>query len=149
MLRSVLMAASLAAVSAPAFAQTNDFVAFDVSQAQSLAEQLVVCDRARLLQNPPDPDASRTYVRVDNHRFDLALPPDFTRPSGWYDYNIERAYDRLRHRGLVTRAEVDAAQLKYEYPRLRRTQQPTVSERRFLQRQSSACTVVLRNAGRG
>lgn len=152
MMKPVLIAAALAAAApalpSAAFAQTNDFAMYDVSQAETLAEKLVVCDRARLFENPPNPDAIRTYVKVDPSRFELALPPDFTRPSGWYDYDIERTYDRLRHRGLVTRAEVDAAQAKYEAPLLRRTELPTVSERNFLRRQSDACTTVLREARR-
>lgn len=147
-MKAVLFASCLAAAATPVLAQTNDFTAFDVTGAGTLAEKLVVCDRTRLLQNPPDPDASRVYVRVDANRYDLALPPDFTRPSGWYDYDIERAYDALRRRGLVTRAEVTAAQMRFESPRLTRGDRPTVSERGYLRRQSALCTDVLRDARR-
>ena len=149
MLKAVLIAAGLAAAAAPALAQDNDFAAFDLSRAETLAEKLVVCDRARLFVNPPDPNADRAYVRVDASRFELALPPDFTRASGWYDEDVERAYAHLRRRGLVTRAEVDAAQDRFQAPRLRRMDSPSVGERSFLRRQSTACESVIRDARRG
>ena len=98
--------------------------------------------------NPPDRDAQFAYVRVDNDRFDLALPPDFTRPSGWYDYDLEQAYDRLRARGLVDREDVRAAREAYRMDLPTRAQRPTISERRFLQAQSTACTQLVREASR-
>ncbi len=154
MLRSILAAAGLAAAVLPAlassaWAQTNDFARFDVAQGRTLGEKLVICDRARLLSNPPSRDAQRVYVRVDNQRFDLALPPDFTRPSGWYDYDLERAYDRLRARGLVDREDVRGAQETYRTPLLSRAERPSVSERRFLRTQAEACTRLVRDALRG
>ena len=150
MFKFVLTAAALAAstLATPLAAQTNDFARFDVSQGRTLGEQLVICDRARLLINPPSRDAQVTYVRVDNQRFDLALPPDFTRASGWYDYDLERAYDRLRARGLVDRRDVDAAREIYRAPLLTRAERPTVSEQRFLRNQSAACTRLVREASR-
>lgn len=146
MLKAIMIAAGLAAASAPVSAQTNDFARFDVSAGRTLGEQLVICDRARLLSNPPSRDAQRAYVRVDNDRFDLALPPDFTRPSGWYDYDLEKAYDRLRGRGLVDREDVRAARLAYETPLLSRAERPTVAERRFLRAQSSQCSQLIQDA---
>ena len=150
MLKSVLTAAAVAAsvLGSPAAAQTNDFARLDVAQGRSLGEKLVICDRARLMINPPDRGAQFAYVRVDNDRFDLALPPDFTRPSGWYDYDLEQAYDRLRARGLVDREDVRAARETYRMDLPTRAQRPTISERRFLQAQSTACTQLVREASR-
>lgn len=149
MIKPVLLAAAVAAVAAaaaPALAQINDFARFDVSQGRSLGEQLVICDRAKLLSNPPSRDAQRTYVRVDNDRYDLALPPDFTRPSGWYDYDLERAFDRLRGRGLVDREDVRAARIAYTVDLPSRTARPSVAERRFLQAQVQTCRGLVRDA---
>lgn len=144
MFKPILIAAALAAAAAPAAAQTNDFTRFDVARGRSLGEQLVICDRAKLLSNPPSRDAQRVYVRVDNSRYDLALPPDFTRPSGWYDYELERAYDRLRSRGLVAREDVHAAREAYPLPELAFSQRPSVSERRFLRQQTEVCGRIIR-----
>jgi hypothetical protein len=148
MLKPLLIAAAMAAGASPAAARTNDFAQYDVSRAATLGEQLVMCDRAKLLSNPPSRDALRAYVRVDNSRFDLALPPDFTRPSGWYDYDLEQAYDRLRGRGLVNREDVRAARARYEVPLLSRAERPSVSERRFLRAQSSHCRRIIQDASR-
>jgi hypothetical protein len=148
MLKPVLIAAALAAGASPAAAQTNDFAEFDVARGATLGEQLVICDRAKLLSNPPSKDALRAYVRVDNSRFEPALPPDFTRPSGWYDYDLERAYDRLRARGLVDREDVRAAQARYQAPLLGRTERPSVGERRFLRAQTSLCRRLIQDASR-
>jgi hypothetical protein len=148
MLKPFLLAAVLAASASSATAQTNDFTQFDVARGETLGEQLVICDRAKFLSNPPSRDALRTYVRVDNSRFDLALPPDFTRPSGWYDHDLEKAYDRLRARGLVDRADVEAARERHEVPQLSRTERPTISERRFLRAQTSLCRNLIQDASR-
>lgn len=149
MFKSVLMAAAVLAGAAPAAAQTNDFAQFDVAQGASLGEQLVICDRAKLLSNPPSREALRAYVQVDPQTFELALPPDFTRPSGWYDYDLERAYDRLRARGLVNREDVRAARERYTAPLLTRAERPTLSERRFLRAQTSLCRRIIQDASRG
>jgi hypothetical protein len=146
MFKALTLAAGLAAAAAPVAAQSVDYARYDVAQGRSLGEKLVICDRAKLLSNPPSRDAQRTYVRVDNDRFDLALPPDFTRPSGWYDIDLERAYDRLRSRGLVQRDEVRAAQAAYTVELPARTQRPSVSERRFLEAQGAACGPLIRQA---
>ena len=148
MLKPLLIAAAVAAGASPAAAQTNDFAQFDVARGATLGEQLVICDRAKLLSNPPSKDALRTYVRVDNSRYDLALPPDFTRPSGWYDYDFERASDRLQARGLVNREDVRAAQARYQTPLLSRFERPSVSERRFLLAQTSLCRKLIQDASR-
>ena len=149
MLKPVLMAAAVLAGAAPAAAQTNDFAELDVSRGASLGEQLVICDRAKLLSNPPSRDAQRVYVQVDPQRFDLALPPDFTRPSGWYDYDLERAYDRLRARGLVNREDVRAARERHSALLPALAQRPSVSERRFLQAQTKLCRRIIQDASRG
>lgn len=149
MLKPVLIAASLAAVAGSAHAGAIDYSLYDVSRAQGLAETLVLCDRARLLQNPPDPSATRTYVRDDPWSFELVMPPDFTRSSGWYDFDVERAYQTLRARGRVTRAEVNLAQAKFRTPELSRLTAPNVREERFLRGQARACTPILREIARG
>jgi hypothetical protein len=148
MFKPILIAAALAASAAPAAAQTNDYARFDVAAGRTLGEKLVICDRARLLANPPSRDAQLAYVRIDNGRYDLALPPDFTRASGWYDYDLERAYDRLKARGLVDREDVRAAQEAYRTEMPTRAARASLSERRFLQKQSTACSALVRDASR-
>ena len=149
MLKLLLTVAALGAAAAPAAAQTNDFLDLDVARGRTLGEQLVICDRAKLLSNPPNSNALRAYVRVDNDRLEPALPPDFTRASGWYDYDLERAYDRLRARGLVDREDVRAARERYRAPLLSRAERPTTGERRFLRAQTSACRRLIQGASRG
>lgn len=148
MMRTVVVAAGLAAsvlAAAPsARGADNDFAYLDLGAARTPAEQLVVCDRTRLFSNAPDPDATRVFVNTDDIRFDLAMPPDYTRPSGWYDEQVERAHRSLSRRGLVSKAEVEAVRDRYRTPSLTRAERPGVGERSYLRRQSRACEPVLR-----
>jgi hypothetical protein len=142
---------ALAAVtSAPAVAQTNDFAEYDATRASSVAERLVLCDIADQLSNgAPNRDADRAFVREDGgNRLELALPPDFTRPSGWYDYNIERAYDRYRRAGQVDSAAVFAARERFRTPLRSRFHQISIGERRFFQSQSRFCADFVRASRR-
>lgn len=143
------LALSLAAVSAaPAVAQSNDFVAYDATRASTVAERLVLCDLADQLSNgAPNRDAQRAFVRVEQtDQFELALPPDFTRPSGWYDYDIERAYHRLRRADLVQSAEVEAARERYRAPLRGRLNPLSVSEKRFFRSQANFCRDLVRSS---
>lgn len=149
--RTAAIALALAAATAaPAVAQVNDFAAYDASRASTVAERLVLCDLADQLSNgAPNRDALRSYVREEGTgRLELALPPDFTRPSGWYDYDIERAYDRYRRANLVRREEVHDARERFRTPLRGRHDQLSVSERRFFQSQARFCGEVVR-ASRG
>ena len=144
-------ALALAALSAaPALAQTNDFAAYDATRAGSVAERLVLCDIADQLSNgAPSRDSFRAYVREEgSNRLELALPPDFTRPSGWYDYDVERAYDRYRRAGQVNSAEVHAARDRSRTPLRSRYHQLSIGERRFFQSQSRFCGEVVRASRR-
>ena len=138
---------ALAALSAaaPAAAQ-NEFTAYDAAQATNLGERLVLCDLAdQLSSGAPSRDAHRAFVRVEgSNRFELALPPDFTRPSGWYDYDIERAYDRYRRAGLVRREEVNAARERFRTPLRSRYHQISLTEQRFFQSQTRFCEELVR-----
>jgi hypothetical protein len=155
---AALTLALAALTSAPAVAQTraqtpaetNDFAQYDATRAQSVAERLVLCDIADQLSNgAPNRDAHRAYVREDGGgRLELALPPDFTRPSGWYDYNIERAYDRYRRAGQVRSTEVLDARERFRTPLRSRFHQISIGERRFFQSQSRFCADFVR-ASRG
>jgi len=145
------LAASLSILAGGASAQggANDFAYLDLAGAQSPAEQLVVCDQTRLFNKAPDPFATRVYQKIDETRFELALPPDYTRPSGWYDSEVERAHEYLQRRGLISRTEVAAARSRYPARHLTRTELPVGVEKAFLRRQSRACASVLRGMSGG
>ena len=145
-----LALAASAAFAAPAFAQSSEFAAYDATRATSLAERLVLCDLADQLSNgAPNRDATRTYVREEGTgRFELALPPDFTRPSGWYDYDIERAYDRFRRADQVRSDEVEAARERFRTPLRGRLNPISVGERRFFRSQARFCGELVRASRR-
>jgi hypothetical protein len=150
MMKAILIAAGLAAAAAPAGAQPNDLARFDVTQGANLAEKLVICDRAeQLVSGVPSRDATRAYVRVDGLRYDLALPPAFTRAGGWYDEQVEYAYYRLRDRGHVDSGQLRAARAKYRAPEFSGVDRISVAERRFLRGQVVACNAMLDELKRG
>lgn len=154
--KPALLGAVLAALAGGAAAEApqvetegGDFARFDATRAGGLAERLVLCDRTRQFISGPTPrDAQYTYVQAETGRFELALPPDFTRASGWYDINVERAYRRYRAAGQVTGEAVRAARDLYRTPSFSRFDRPDVSERRFLRAQSDFCRDLVRSSRR-
>jgi hypothetical protein len=155
MTKALLLVAGLAAAAAPAAAQSPgtaraDIAQFDVAKAGNVAETLVICDRAELLSSGlPSQNVTRAFVRVDDTRYDLALPPNFARASGWYDQDVEDAYRRLRNRGQVDQAQVQAAQDKYRTPWFSGADRLSVADRRFLRTQVVACEATLDTITRG
>jgi hypothetical protein len=144
MLRLILIAAGLAAAAAPSWARPPL-----PAEGPTLAQELVHCDRARLLSNPPTREAARVYVQVEPGRFELALPPDFTPAGGWYDQDVERAFERLRRRGLVSREEVRAARAAYGQDHGRGLgAHPRLSERRRHEERARLCSSLVKSAWR-
>ena len=145
-------AAALAALAAaaPAVAQPVSPItpAFDASRAGSVAESLVLCDLAAYLGSNPNQDATRIYVRRDNHWFEPLIPPYVSWGGNWYDEDLERAYRRYRTAGVVTPQQIYAAQDAYTRPMTRAFERASLRERRFLQEQSRFCESLADNARR-
>jgi len=147
MSRLAALSLSLAALTAaPAVARPPPLAQLEATRASTVAEQLVLCDIAdQMASSPPIRNADFVYVRNENTlRFELALPPDYLPPSGWYDSDIERAYYRYRRAGLVQREQVRAARERYQ-PELRsRAQRLSLAERRFFLAQADFCRDLVR-----
>jgi hypothetical protein len=83
---------------------------FDVRNARTWAERLVICDTTAFLATHPNLDASRMWARRDDGRRDLLLPPYFIGAGRWYKQGYEQLYWRLRRERQVTRDEIYRAQ---------------------------------------
>jgi len=115
MILAALAAAGLAlSAIGPAQAQPRYdnavYAQFDVHNAQSWAEKLVLCDVTAFLASRPDMAANRMWVRRDDGRRDLLLPPDFVGAGRWYKEGYERLYWRLRREKQVTSQEMQQVQ---------------------------------------
>src|SRR5947208_163273 len=75
---------------------------FDVRNARNWAERLVLCDTTAFLASRPDLNANRMFVRRDDGRRDLLLPPDFVGNGRWYKEAYERLYWRLKREHQIT-----------------------------------------------
>jgi len=86
------------------------FAEFDVRNARGWAERLVICDTTAFLASRPDINADRIWVRRDDGRRDLLLPPYFVGAGHWYKQGYERLFWRLRREREVSSADVYRAQ---------------------------------------
>ena len=89
---------------------SGPYQAFDVRNARTWAERLVLCDTTAFLAGEPNLNADRMWVRREGRRPELLLPPYFVGPGRWYREGYQRLFWRLRARGLVTDPEVYRAQ---------------------------------------
>lgn len=154
-MKMIATAAGLAAValSGAALAQqtagsgSEVLARYDARAATDLPSKLAICDAARFLRTSPDLDADLVYVRRDDGRLDLLLPPYFVGGVEWYDEDLESAYRRLKRQGQVTYDQVRAARQDIGRGMVRAFERTTGSERRFLDDQSRYCEEV-EDAGR-
>jgi hypothetical protein len=86
------------------------FAGFDVRDARSWGERLALCDTTAFLASRPDLNASRIWVRRDDGRRDLLLPPDFVGAGLWYKEGYRRLFWQLQRERQVSSAEVYRAQ---------------------------------------
>jgi hypothetical protein len=137
---AVAAAALCGAVSAQAqgFATDRDLSRFDARQTQDLPAQFAICDATRFLRTDPDLNATRVYVRRDDGRMDLLLPPYFV--GG-------RAYRRLRYSGQVSYEAVREARHTIGRDMVKSFDRISGGDRRFLNAQSRFCDT-LEKAGR-
>ena len=152
-LAMVAAAATLAAGSA-AFAQAPTAQAptpgygsavlaqYDARIAPDLPSKLAICDAARFLRSSPDLDADKIFVRRNDNRLDLLLPPNFVGGPQWYDEDIERAYRRLKSQGQVSYDEVKDARYRIGREMVRAFERTTGAERQYLDDQSRYCEEV-------
>ena len=143
---AALLAAAPAAVAQP-FGEP-DLGRFDATRAQTLGQQLVLCDLASYFGTGPNLDAHRVYVKRDTNWFDPMPPQAITRGVHWHDYDLERAFLRHRAAGRVSAQEVDALRGQYGAEMERVFQRTTVGERRFFQRQARFCRELVRQSWR-
>lgn len=148
---AVAAAAVCGAVSAQAQGVANnyDLSRFDVRQTQDLPAQFAICDATRFLRTDPDLDADLVYVRRDDGRLDLLLPPYFVGGPEWYDEDLERAYRRLRQRGQISFEAVREARHAIGRDMVKAFDHVSGDERRFLDAQSRACDSLEKIARRG
>ena len=86
------------------------FSEFDVRNARSWAEKLVLCDVTAFLATRPDLNANRMWVRRDDGHNDLLLPPDFVGAGRWYKEGYEQLYWNLKRRNQVSSDELRQTQ---------------------------------------
>jgi hypothetical protein len=149
--KTLVAAAALAAVAAPAAAQwpgRADLSRYDARTARTLGEQLVLCDLASFFATGPDLDAHRIYVQRDNFRFDATTPTAITRGGDWHDEDLQRAYQRHRAAGRVTSGEIDVLRDQYGPEMERAFQRVSVGERRFFGEQARFCRDLARASWR-
>ena len=141
-------AAALSSAASVATAQPVDWSAYDASRAQTVADQLVLCDLSAYLATSPDQDANRIYVQRDDRRFDPLIPPYVSAGGQWYDEDLERAYRRYRSKGLISFDQLVQSQDRYVRDMTRVFEDASVREQRFLEGQRTFCRDLARNAPR-
>lgn len=154
---SALAAASLAlGTSGLAQAQSRDepYAQFDVRNARTWAEKLVLCDTTAFLASRPDFGANRMWVFRDDGRRDLLLGPDFVGAGRWYKEGYEQLYWRLRREKQITSEEMLGVQNSLgrsfveTYRRLNGYGPGSFGgAQRFLDRQDSSCRKMARQEG--
>lgn len=141
-LKTMAAAAALFCVAPAAVAQPHgriDLTRFDAAQARSLPEQLVLCDLAAYFGTGPNLNATRLYVNRDRAWLEPMLPASITRGGGWYDEDLEDAYQRHRAAGRVSSEEVYGLRRHFGREMEREFQRTSLGERQFFQRQSRFC----------
>jgi hypothetical protein len=147
------LAAACAAVAfatsaiAQSYSQRVDTARFDARATPDVAAKLAICDATRFLQSRPDFEADLVYVRRDDGRVDLLLPPHFVGGPQWYDEDLESAYRRLKRQGVVNHDQVRLARAAIGRDMVRAFRRPSGGEQRFLREQSRYCKTV-EDAGR-
>jgi len=86
------------------------FSEFDVRNARTWAEKLVLCDVTAFLASKPDLNANRMWVRRDDGHNDLLLPPDFVGAGRWYKEGYEQLYWNLKRQKQVSSEEIRQSQ---------------------------------------
>ncbi len=127
---------------APYGAGTADFNRFDARATEDVAAKLAICDAVRFLQTDPDLDADRVFVRREDGRLDLLLPPYFVDSFEWYDEDLERAYRRLRRQNVVSYDGVLAARGQIGREMVKTFDRVNGQERAYLRDQSRYCDTV-------
>jgi opacity protein-like surface antigen len=130
--------ASAAAQPAPA----SDLNVLDPAAAQGWADRLVQCDLTQFVQSAPDLHADIIYAWRDSRVPEMLLPPYYVVGGRFYDEDLERAYRRLKSAGLVTHAEVAAAQDRYTRPTVERYGRNRGGMRSELRAQARYCSGV-------
>lgn len=127
---------------AQTFAPSGELARFDARATPDVAAKLAICDAARFLRSRPDLEADLVYVRRDDGRVDLLLPPYFVGGPEWYDEDLEFAYRRLRRQGVVNYEQVQAAREAIGRDMVRTFRRANGSDQRFLQDQARYCETV-------
>jgi hypothetical protein len=126
---------------------------FDVRNARTWAERLVLCDTTAFLASRPDMNADRMWVRRDDGRRDLMLPPDFVGGGRWYKEGYERLFWRLRRERQVSSDELYRTQSALArrfvevYRRSNGRYGLSATEQRFLDAQDTYCRSMARREG--
>ena len=103
--------ASVAAGAVQAQPRPNErYSEFDVRNASTWAERLVLCDTTAFLAGRPDLNADRIWVRRDDGHRDVLLPPYFVGAGQWYKEDYQRLYWRMRRQHQVSGQELNRVQ---------------------------------------
>ena len=143
-----LVAAAALLPAAPAAAAQPDLARYDARAAQSLEQQLVLCDLASYFESDPNLEARLVFVRRDVNRFEATIPAAITRAGEWHDGDLEGAFLRHRSAGRVSSAQVDALRRQYGVEMEDAFRDPTLREQRFFQSQGRFCRELVRAAWR-
>lgn len=147
-----LAALALAAVS-PAQARPldprvdgrQDLARFDASLTRDPVRTLVACDTTAFLSTRPNLNADRILAQRTGRPFERLLGPDFVQNGQIYGEAYERAFHRLRRRG-VTRAQVAAVQADLGRPMIRQYGRRFLPNG-FVRAQTRTCNGWLRSLG--
>jgi hypothetical protein len=82
------------------------YAGFDVRNARNWTERLVLCDTTAFLASRPNLNADRMWVRRDDGRRDLLLPPYFLGGGRWYKEGYQRLFWRLQRRHQASDTEL-------------------------------------------
>ncbi len=147
-LKSAIVAAGAAVVlSGAARAEPGALSSFDAQSADGWANKLVLCDVTAFLAGKPDLNANLMFVRRDDGRNDLMLPPDFVGGGQWYKEGYEHLYWRLKREQKVDEAQVRNAQNTLGHDFVEAYRRNTNADPAFLRHQDSYCRSMARGEG--